>query len=80
MEKIITALVLLFSIGAYAHIPPESEKEKAEAQFEYIEFELYNEQVCSKKRKNFKQAYCDKVKNRYKELLKKRAGGDPFKD
>ena len=80
MEKIITALVLLFSIGGYAHIPPESEKDKAEAKFEYIEFELYNEQVCSKKSKNFKQSYCDKVKSRYKELLKKRAGGDPFKD
>ena len=80
MNKIITAFVLTFSIGAYAHIPTESEKEKAESKFEYIKFELYNEQVCSKKSKNFKQAYCDKVKTRYKELLKKKAGGDPFKD
>ena len=80
MKRAITALVLLFSMGAYAHVPTKSEKEKAEAQFAYIEFELYDEKVCLKTSKNFKQAYCDKVKKRYKELLKRQAGGDPFKD
>ena len=80
MKKIIIGLVLTCSIWAYAHVPTKSEKEKAEAKFAYIEFELYDEKVCLKTSKNFKQDYCDKVKKRYKELLKRQAGGDPFKD
>ena len=75
MKKIIV-LGLLFSMGAYAHIPTESEKEKAKAKWEYINSEFFD---CLRKDKHFRDAYCSKVKKRRLVLLKRRAG-DPFKD
>ncbi len=77
MKVFSVLFVIVFAYQAQAHIPTESEKEKEKAKWEYINSEFF---VCLKKDKHFRDPYCRKVKARRMVLLKRRAGGDPFKD